>query len=248
MATTPQGTTPAASPKTDPHRPWIRLLAWAAGVSGVADVALMALMGAVIPPVAAGVALSFLGIALLARRTRAATALLAVVSSLLVVSSAPFALPHLAHPESAIDLGHAVVHLGGRLVAVAAAIGAWRSALPPSARRLKRVAVGALVATVITIGVAAGASTDEAPSPGDVRVPVRDFAFPPEVKVASGETMFVANHDLTRHTFTVRGTSVSEQLRPGVGARFRLDLAPGTYPVVCAVPGHEAMRATLIVK
>lgn len=247
MTTTHQPKAAAGSPTTDRQRPWIRLLGWAAAVSGAADVALMALMGAVIPPVAAGVALSFVGIALLGRRRRAATALLAAVSTLLVVTSAPFAVPHLSHPESAIDFGHAVVHLGGRLVAVSAAVGAWRSASPLTARLLKRVAFGLLLATVITIGVAAGASTDETASPGDIRVPVEKFAFPPEVRMASGGTLFVHNRDLTRHTFTVRGTSVSEQLRPGVGARFRVDLAPGTYPLVCDVPGHEAMRATLIV-
>ncbi|MDP9441764.1 MAG: cupredoxin domain-containing protein [Actinomycetota bacterium] len=248
MTTTREPTTPAGSPVTDRQRPWIRLLGWAAVLSAAADVALMALVGAVIPPVAAGVALSFVGIALLARRPRAGTALLAAVSTLLVVSGAPFALPHLAHPESAIDFGHAVVHLGGRLVAVAAAVGAWRSAPALLARRLTRVAVGALLATVVTTGVAAGGSTGETASLGDVTVPVQKFAFPPEVKAASGATVFVDNRDLTRHTFTVRGTSVSEQLRPGVGARFRLDLAPGAYPLFCDVPGHEAMRATLIVE
>ncbi len=248
MTTTDQPTTPVGPPTTDQQRPWIRLLGWAAGVSATADVALMALVGSVIPPVAVGVALSILGIALLSRRPRPATALLALVSALLVVSGAPFALPHLAHPESAIDFGHAVLHLGGRLVALVAAIGAWRSASAVTARWLQRVAMGALVATVVMVGVSAGASTDETASPGDVRVPVQKFAFPPEVRVASGGTVFVDNHDRTRHTFTVRGTSVSEQLRPGLGARLRLGLAPGTYPLVCDVPGHEAMRATLIVE
>ena len=108
-----QPTTGASSSATEPQQPWIRLLGWAAAGSGAADVALMALVGELIPPVAVGVALSVVGVGLLRRWARAGTVLLAAVSTVLVLSSAPFALPHLSHPESAVDFGHAVVHLGG---------------------------------------------------------------------------------------------------------------------------------------
>ena len=131
---------------------------------------------------------------------------------------------------------------------MAAAVGAWRSASALGARRLRRVAGCALLATVVVAGVAVGTSTTEAPSPGDVTVRVEKFAFPAEVRVASGGTVFVDNRDMHRHTFTVGGTRLSEQLRPGAGARFRVELAPGTYRLICDIPGHEAMRAILIVE
>lgn len=227
---------------------WTRLLVRAVAVSAAADVAVMAAVGSVIPPVAVGVAISLVGLLLLRRWPRTAIGLLATVSALLLVSGAPFALPHLAHPESALDFVHSFVHLGGRLLAVVAAIGAWRSASPTTARRLGAVAAGLLVATVSVGTVATLLTGRDAASPGDVTVPVRDFAFPSEVRVPAGATVFVDNEDLTRHTFTVEGTELSHELPGGAGARFNVDLPPGTYRLFCAVPGHDSMKAALVVQ
>ena len=248
MTTTDQPTHTAAAPGTDRRAAWMRLLLWSAAVSAVVDVAVMALAGTLIPPVAAGVALSIVGIALLRSRPRAAIGLLGVVSALLLVTSAPFATPHLAHPESGVDFGHAAIHLGGRLVAVMAAIGAWRQATPPVARWLGRVAAALLAVVALSSLVAIARTTNDAAGPGDVTVAVRDFAFPAEVRVRSGGAVLVDNADLNRHTFTVRGEGLTHDLPARSATRFTVDLAPGTYEVFCAIPGHDAMTAPLIVE
>ncbi len=235
-------------PASDAENPWTRVLLWAVGISAAADIALMALLSAVIPPVVVGVVVSLIGIALLRRRPRAGVILLGVVSALMVVTSAPFAAPHLSHPESPLDFVHAVIHLGGRLVAVAAAIAIWRSASPTTARPAGRLAAGLLLTTVVVSAVAAVSTNRDTARPGDVTVPVRDWEFPPEVRVASGDTVFVDNDDLTRHTFTVKGTDVSRQIAPRTGVRFAVELEPGTYRLFCAIPGHESMTASLIVQ
>lgn len=247
MTTAFEATTTSTSPTADRQGPWLHLLGWAAAVSSAADVALMVLVGAAIPPVVVGVVLSVVGIALLASRTRVGVALLGVTGTLLVLSSAPFAAPHLGHPGSAVDFVHAVVHLGGRIVVVASAVGAWRSASPVVARRLQRVALGALAASVVVAGVALASPSDDR---GDaaVTVAVRDFEFPSTIEAGRGDDLFVDNRDWVRHTFSVRDTDLSEDLRPRSGTRVDIDLAPGTYRLFCDVPGHESMQADLVVR
>ncbi|MGH9182552.1 MAG: cupredoxin domain-containing protein [Acidimicrobiales bacterium] len=246
MTTTDQPGRTAATP-TDPRRSWIRLLVWAVAVSAGVDLAVMALLGEVIPPVAAGAVISFVGIALLGRWPGAGIRLLVAVSALLVLTSAPFALPLVGHPESAVGFGQAVIHLGGRLVAIAAAVGAWRHGSPVIARRLGRLAAGLLAATVIIGVVGTALTTSDTPAHGDVRVAVSDFEFPAEVRVASGSSVFVENGDVIRHTFSVEGADLSRELPAGTGVRLRIALDPGTYRLFCNVPGHGSMEGALVV-
>lgn len=249
MTTTTDSTPKASASRIqDPQRGWTRLLVIAVALSAAADVAVMALARSVIPPVATGVVLSLVGLALLRRWPRKAIVMLAVVSALVVVSSAPFALPHLAHPESAVDFVHSSIHLGGRLVAIAAAIGALRAASPATARRFGALAAVLLGATVLLGAIATSLTSRDDAAPGDVTVAVGDFAFPPNVRVPTGATVFVDNDDLNRHTFTVADTDLSHELPGGAGVRFRVDLPPGTYRLFCSVPGHESMEAELIVR
>jgi plastocyanin len=241
-------TTTQTRPDSASGRSWIVVLAWLSIVAAVVDVGLPALSGVVIPPLAIGAVLTVIGLALLRRSWKVGVGVLGVVNLLLLLSSAPFAAPGLAHPESPLTFVHAVVGLGGRLLAVVAAVGAWRHASPAAARRLGMTAVGLLGLTVVTAGVATLVTTGATEQPGDVVVTVRDIAFPEEVRVASGGTVLVDNTDLLRHTFTVEGTAVSEELPERARVRVRIDLAEGTYRLLCAVPGHEDMTATMVVE
>ncbi len=239
--TRPMGATPASL------RPWVRLLAWTAAVGAGVDAAVMGVLGEVIPPVLAGVVLTLAGLALLRRRPRVGIGLLGVVGVLLVVSGAPFALPNVGHPESAVGFGHAVIHLLTRLVTIVAAVGAWRQLSPVAARRFATLTAAGLAATVVVAVGASVADPGDTAEPGDVVAEVRDFEFPAQLQVASGGTLFVDNADLIRHTFTVEGTALSQELPAHTGRRFVVELEPGTYRVRCDVPGHESMEAHLVV-
>lgn len=247
-ATAHPTTTTETSPDVTSGRSWIVVLAWLSIVAAVVDVGLPALSGVVIPPLAIGAVLTVIGLVLLRRSWRLGVVVLGVVNLLLLLSSAPFAASGLAHPESPLTFVHAVVGLGWRLLAVVAAVGAWRHASPASARWLGMTAVGLLGLTVVTAGVATLVTPGATAQPGDVVVTVRDIAFPEEVRVASGGTVLVDNTDLLRHTFTVEGTEVSEELPERARVRVGIDLAVGTYRLFCAVPGHEAMTATMVVE
>lgn len=233
---------------TPPSTTWETLLVVTAVVVAAVDVFHFALLGEVILPLAAGVVLTGAGVVLIRRRPRAGVVVLGLTSLALLVGSAPFALPHLPHPESGIDFTVAVTGTAGRVLAIVAAVGAWRQATEATGRRVATVATGLLAATIAVAGVASFVTAGADPRGGDVRAEIRSFAFPREVRVARGGTAFVDNRDLFRHTFTVAGTDVHAELPPKTGTRLTVDLAPGIYELICAVPGHETMTATLRVE
>lgn len=249
MTTTTQ--TPGSERSSAPEvsaRQWVRLLVWLSVVTAVVDIAVPALWGVVIPPLAVGAGLTVVGLVLLRWARRAGVVTLGVVNLLLVLSSAPFAAPGLAHPESPITFFHAIIHLGGHALAVAAAVAAWRYASDSGARRFGIVVMALLAVTAVTSGVAVVLTPGVTAQPGDVVVTVRDFAFPDEVRVASGGHLLVENTEPVRHTFTVEGTDLSEELPERRNVRFAVDLPPGSYQLVCAVPGHEFMTARVVVQ
>lgn len=243
---TSQPTTGAVT--TKPRGPWVRLLVCSVLISTTVDIAVMVLTGALIPPVALGAVLSLVGLALLGRFPRGAVAALATISVLLVGTGAPFVVPLLAHPDAALDFFHAAVHLGGRLVAIIAAVGIWRHASAEAALWPARLAVAGLGAALVVAAVGVARTPDDAPVAGDVTVAIRDFAFPTEVHVSSGGSIFAQNTDLVGHTFSVEGTDLSHQLPGRANLRFPVELEPGTYRLFCDVPGHEAMQTNLVVE
>lgn len=248
MTTTATSQPTSGGGTTKSRKPWVRLLVGSVLISTTVDIAVMVLTGVVIPPVALGAVLSLVGLALLGRFPRGAVAALATISVLLVVTGAPFVVPLLAHPDAALDFFHAAVHLGGRLVAIIAAVGVWRHASAEAALWPARLAVAGLSAALVVAAVGVARTPDEAPVAGDVPVAIADFAFPTEVHVRSGGTIFAQNTDLVGHTFSVQGTDLSHQLPGRANLRFPVELEPGTYRLFCAVAGHEAMRATLVVE
>ncbi len=100
-----------------------------------------------------------------------------------------------------------------------------------------------------------------AASPGDVHrltvVHLTDFRIQP-VRIVSGPAVAfeVVNDGPTPHTLTVRDEPsrrillTTPELRPGTETRLIGTIAPGTYTLFCALPGHESlgMRATLVVE
>ena len=111
------------------------------------------------------------------------------------------------------------------------------------------MAIGLLVLAVATSVVARVTAESVEPVSGDVTTAIAEFDFADEpIVITSGETLHVTNDDPARHTFTVVGTDISPTLLGGIGARVTVDLPPGTYDVICEVPGHESMSGTLEVR
>jgi Cu+-exporting ATPase len=122
--------------------------------------------------------------------------------------------------------------------------------------RLRDAAFLAVVA-VLGLGIVAGVTAADRAidaSAQNVRVVARGTAFDPaEVHVTAGRFVVLEfdNQDLVFHDWMVEGlANVDAPARPGQTARirFRID-RPGTYRVVCSVPGHaeSGMTGTLVV-
>lgn len=226
---------------------WRRLLIWTTGVVAFVDLAFMALAQAVIPPLAIGVVLTAIGIALHRRYARAAVIVLGLTSVLLLAGGAQFAVGHLAHPASGIDFVHAVVGVFGRVVAIGVSVAALRRMSATGVRRVGAVSVVGLAASLLVAGIATAAATGEEAEPGDVVTAITEHDFD-DAEVASDDTLFIDNQTPFRHTYTVEGTSLDVDLPAGQGVRAPMDLPSGSYDVICAVPGHEAMTGTLTVR
>jgi plastocyanin len=248
MTTTTQ---PSAAPTTQPPPgagTWTFVLAGVTTTVAIVDVLFFAIIREVIPPLAVGVALTVVGVALLRTRRRAGTIVVGLTSAVMLAGGLGFATAHFGHPESGVDWAHAVIGSAGRVLAIAAAVAAWRGGSEHAARRTGASALGALGLVLTVALVTTVATSGDAAEPDDVTVTVERALFPEGLVVSSGEVLHVDNRDLVRHTFTVEGTDVDVELPARQGVRVPIDLATGTYELVCEIPGHEAMTSTLTVR
>ena len=226
---------------------WRRLLIWTVGVFTAVDVIFMALIPTIIPPLAISAVVVGIGLGLLRWLPRTGVVVLGAISLLVGIGGLGTA-EHLAHPSSGLDFVHAAVALGGRLLAVVAAVQVLRAAAAAGARRLGASAV-VLTGVVLLVGtVASLASTGEEIESGDVEVAITEHDFPDHTVVDAGDTLFVDNQEPFRHTYTVEGTDLDVVIPASQGVRIPVDIAPGTYEVICDIPGHEEMRGTLEVR
>jgi plastocyanin len=249
MATiAPTPSTSQAEPRAGTNDAWLRLLVWTVAVVAVVDVAFMALATALIPPLAIGAVLTGVGLAVIRWRPRAGTIVLGLTSLLLLAGGLPFAVEHLAHPSSGVDFVHSVIGIFGRVAAIVMAVMVLRRASDAAARRAGALVVVLLALTLLVATVASLASTGEEAQPGDVVTAIDDHAFDDAIEVASGDTLFVDNLEPFRHTFTVEGTAIDVVTPALQGVRIPVDLEPGSYSVICDVPGHEEMSGTLVVR
>jgi plastocyanin len=81
----------------------------------------------------------------------------------------------------------------------------------------------------------------------DVSVSLNNYLFDPgTLKVGSGDLVAVRNGNArTPHTFTVVGEDVDLELAPLTTETVTIDLAPGTYQLICRFHESLGMKATL---
>ncbi len=249
MATiAPTPSTAHAEPRAATNDAWLRLLVWTVAVVAAVDVAFMALATVLIPPLAIGAVLTGVGLAVARWRPRAGTIVLGLTSLLLLAGGLPFAVEHLPYPSSGVDFAHSVIGIFGRIATIVMTVMVLRRASDASARRAGALVVVLLGLTLLVATIASMASTGDEARPGDVVTAIDDHAFDEVIEVGAGDTLFVDNLEPFRHTFTVEGTAIDVVTPALQGVRIPVDLDPGSYPVICDVPGHEAMTATLVMR
>lgn len=130
-----------------------------------------------------------------------------------------------------------------------------------------RMAVGAVTAGIllaVSVALPAGQRARgrsvlaaPAPSPRPVLMKAREFVFDPkEVTVRAGEVTFeVKNEGSIEHNFLIedvnrRTLAQIPIIEPGKTEDVKVTIRPGTYPIVCSLPGHKeaGMTGTLRVQ
>ena len=96
-------------------------------------------------------------------------------------------------------------------------------------------------------GATGSTGSDAGGAKADVSASVNNYLFMPKtVKVNSGDTLEVTNGNAkTPHTFTVVGEDVDLELAPLTSETTTIDLAPGTYQLICRFHEQLGMRGTL---
>lgn len=118
------------------------------------------------------------------------------------------------------------------------------------------IALVVLVAAVVAVGVAAllrdDPSSDTTSTATTVNVTLTEFAIGGDLTAPSGQvTLDVSNDGSAVHNLVVRGTDLATaDLAAGASAQLALgELPPGSYELLCTIPGHEAagMTADLVI-
>jgi plastocyanin len=96
-------------------------------------------------------------------------------------------------------------------------------------------------------GATGSTGSAEGGAKADVSASVNNYLFMPKtVKVHSGDILDVRNGNAkTPHTFTVVGEDVDLELAPLTSETTTIDLAPGTYQLICRFHESLGMKGTL---
>lgn len=134
------------------------------------------------------------------------------------------------------------------------AVLAGRRGREPSQKAPLRAAIGGsqLLIALLLAGALTGGWDGQPAEDVDVAVVAQHITFTPDTLTAeAGDiALSVANRDLFWHTFTIDELDVNLNVPVNGERRTVFDAAPGTYDIVCRIPGHEGagMVATLEVR
>jgi plastocyanin len=165
-----------------------------------------------------------------------------------ILINMPFLIGDLSHPESAVSFNIGTVALLAAVLQTLVGVRVWARLSDRFARRSWQTAgVMLLVGLAISL-VAAMSLEDDVAQAGDTTIRAHRVEFlPGSFTATSGGAVFVENEDPTRHTFTIEALGINVELPGNTARRVEISAAPGTYEVICAVPGHENMKATLTI-
>lgn len=156
----------------------------------------------------------------------------------------PAAASNLAHEQAwiatAIPSTLGVTALAG-VVAVVGALWQRRSGRPEG-HLPATVGIGAVVLVLVATLAAVVAGLGQVqPRQGDLEVGMGQVRFEPSSIRADAGTIgvVVTNSDLFWHTFTIRDLDVTVSVPVQGVRRIEFEASPGSYEVVCAIPGHE---------
>lgn len=247
-----QTTAPEQSADTDPRvgLSWTRVAVTGAVTVVVWSIVLQLIAGTLIPPVAVIGAVFLVATPFLAPERRKTGLGLAVFSVLAVAGNLPGILDELSHPASAPAFILTLASVLGAGLAAVGGLGMFFGWASDAGRRLVSAAAAIFVVGSFTsVSIAATTESDSA-LPTDVEVVAETVEWHPgTITMTTGASgIWVDNRDGIRHTFTVPELDIDLEIPALKTRRIDVEAAPGTYQIVCDVPGHEDMTATLTVE
>lgn len=239
----------ATETQVDPGRSsWRRLLMGSAIATMVVIAVAFGVSRGVIPPLLVALVLLAGGAWWLRRPGKAPVVFVGVVSTLLLLTNLPFAIPAFAHPDSAPDfilIGAMTVTLLLSLIAAVAEL--WSRRAPGKTPRRVATAGIAFVGMLVVIGVAAAVTTDnDAAAAGDLSLGAKSIEWTTDNLTARAGTIgvLVDNRDATRHDFKIDDV-VKADLPASRRTRVTFDVPPGSYAFYCSI--HPNMKGTMTV-
>ena len=168
-----------------------------------------------------------------------------------LVGNLPFLLDDLANPDSAPTFIAGLLSAVAAVVAVTGGLSAFFGWPADPIRRLAIGGVGVfIVGAAISAGISAGTDSSTALA-ADTPVVALGVQWDSDViTLEPGSTgIWVDNQDGVRHTFTVPELDIDLEVPAFTAQRIDIEgVVSGEYQVICTVPGHELMTATLVVE
>lgn len=118
---------------------------------------------------------------------------------------------------------------------------------PPSRAPALGAVAAVLAVPVVLVGARVlGVGEEVVRQPGDLEVTMRNTEFDPaDVRADAGGGVVITNDDLFWHTWTIDELDIDVRIPTGGTRRVELPLVePGTYEIVCTIPGHESVGMT----
>jgi len=228
---------------------WMAMARAGAIVMVIFSIALQVTARTIIPPVAV-IGVVFLGFIPLLNGERRWVGLAAAVFAVAAYAgNLPIILDDLRNPESAPAFILQLFSTIGVLLVAVGGVGAFFGAPARWARPVALAAASVFIAGAIG-SLAATASTDSAARlPDDVQVTAQQLMWAPEdVVIDTGDSgLWIDNRDGVRHTFTIPELEIDVEIPALKASRVDIDAPPGSYMIICTVPGHESMTGTLTI-
>ncbi len=238
-----------ASDGTDTRWRWLRLARIGAGGFIVWAVALQLTAGFFEPIISTLALLYAISLRFVAAERRGRLIAFTVFASFTMVPNIVFGSPDFAHPESAGSFIPQLFVTLAIAMAIVGGTGELRGWSAPRARSTFNSAVAVFAAGLGVSLVLSATAPSDGRLPDDVAVSAEGFAWAPGVVTYDASTssgLWIDNRDLSQHELAVPDLGIDVPL-PAFKAR-RIDLGdvqPGTYQIICTIPGHESMTATL---
>jgi hypothetical protein len=238
-----------ASSGTNTRWTWLRLARVGAGAFIVWAVGLQIAAGFFEPTITTLALLYAISLRFVAAARRGILIAFTVFASLTMVPNIVFGSPDFAHPESAGSFVPQLFVTLAIALAIVGGTGELRGWSSPIARStFNRAVVVFAVGLGVSLVLSATAPSDGR-LPDDVTVSAKGFAWAPGVVTYDASTssgLWIDNRDLAQHELAVPDLGIDVPL-PALKSR-RIDLGDvqaGTYQIICTIPGHESMTATL---